>query len=71
MCYFEIDCAKHSSRTHQKCQISVKRINIGDLSGQKNEFWGPFPSKNCKIGDGIGNGMTRWVNTDDRIDIGG
>jgi hypothetical protein len=45
--------------------ISVTKINFGDVSGKKNEFWGPFPSKNCKIGDGIGNGMTRWENTND------
>ena len=51
--------------------IFVKRINFGDLSGRKNEFWGPFPSKNCKIGDRIGNWMTRWANMDDQIDIGG
>jgi hypothetical protein len=51
--------------------IFVKRINFGDLSGRKNEFWGPFPSKNCKIGDGIGNRMTRWANMDDQIDIRG
>jgi hypothetical protein len=51
--------------------IFVKRINFGALSVRKNEFWGPFPPKNYKIGDGIGNWMTRWANMDDQIDIGG
>jgi hypothetical protein len=53
----------------KKMMIPVKRFNFGVVSGHKNEFLEPFPSKNCKIGDWIGNAMTRWVNTDDQIDI--